>query len=192
MNDAHLELLASDDWRTMLRDLILPFAFDTMPAGDLGTRVLEVGPGPGLTTDLLSQELDHVTAVELDPGLANALSGRYDGSDRVTVVEADATSMPFPDDHFTGAVSFTMLHHVPEPAMQDRLFAEVGRVLRPGGWFVCSDSVESDDLAALHVDDVYNPIDPATLEARLRAAGFDTADLRTNEFAFAFRAQRST
>jgi predicted methyltransferase len=83
-----------------------------------------------------------------------------------------------------------MLHHVPTAELQDRLFAEVARVLRPGGTFVASDSVASDDLAALHTDDVYNPVDPRTVEARMLAAGFASATVRFNEFGWAAHAVR--
>lgn len=191
MNDAHLELLASEDWRAMLRDLILPFAFGAMPVTDLGSNVLEIGPGPGLTTDLLVEDVERLTAVELDPGLARALADRYEGSGRVVVVEGDATAMTFADGEFTGAVSFTMLHHVPDAAKQDLLFAEVCRVLQSGAPFVCSDSVASDDLEALHVGDVYNPVDPTNVEARLLFAGFTSVEVRANDFAFAARAVRA-
>ena len=108
----------------------------------------------------------------------------------VEVVNADATEMPFEDGRFSGAVSFTMLHHVPTPELQDRLFAEVARVVRPGGTFVASDSVASDELAAFHHDDVYNPVDPSTVEARLVEAGFASADVRWNEFGWAAHATR--
>ncbi len=43
--------------------------------------------------------------------------------------------MPFPADSFSGAVCFTMLHQVPSPALQDKLLAEVHRVLKPGAVF---------------------------------------------------------
>lgn len=188
MNQAHLEMLASDDWRTLLRELAFPFAFEGMVVGDLGEDVLEVGPGPGLTTELLTAELPSLTAIEVDPSLAHALTGRL-GGDGVTVVEGDATAMPFEDARFSGAVSFTMLHHVPSVEAQDRLFAEVRRVLRPGAVFVANDSVASADLEALHDDDVYNPVDPATLEDRLTAAGFARIQVRTNPFAWAVQAR---
>jgi hypothetical protein len=63
-------------------------------------------------------------------------------------------------------------------------------VLRPGAVFVASDSVASDDLAALHVDDVYNPVDPGGVESRLVAAGFRVVDVRSNAFGWAAHATR--
>ena len=109
MNREHLELLASDTWRDVLRDLIFPYALGDV---ELGADVLEVGPGPGTTTDLLRGRLARLTAVEIDAGLAAALAERLAGTN-VEVVQADATAMPFPDGRFSSAVSFTMLHHVP-------------------------------------------------------------------------------
>jgi len=186
VNEEHLELCASEGWRDALRDLIIPYA---LADARLGDDVLEVGPGPGLTTDLLRAELAHLTAVELDAGLAAALTARMAGTN-VDVVRADATALPFDDGRFTGAVSFTMLHHVPTAAGQDRLFAEVARVLCPGAVFVASDSVASEELEALHDDDVYNPVDPGTVGARLTAAGFGTVEVRSNAFGWAATATR--
>lgn len=170
----------------MLRDFVLPFA---LADARLGDDVLEVGPGPGMTTDLLRGQLQRLTAVELDEGLADALRMRLAGTN-VEVVRADATAMPFEDARFTGAVSFTMLHHVPTAALQDRLMAGVARVLRAGGVFVASDSVASGELAAFHDGDVYNPVDPATVRARLLDAGFATVEVRSNGFGWAAHAVR--
>jgi hypothetical protein len=75
-----------------------------------------------------------------------------------------------------------MLHHVPSIELQDRLFAEVARVLRPAAPLVASDSLGSEELKAHHEDDTYNPVDPATLPGRLAAAGFAEVSVRTNEF----------
>jgi SAM-dependent methyltransferase len=186
MNSEHLELCASDEWRDALRDYVIPFAIADAKLGD---DVLEVGSGPGRTTDLLRVELPRLTCVELDDQLAAALAERTAGTN-VEVVNADATDMPFEDGRFSGAVSFTMLHHVPTAALQDQLFAEVARVLRAGATFVASDSMASDELAAFHHDDVYNPVDPSTVEARLLAAGFSAADVRSNEFGWAAHATR--
>lgn len=186
MNADHLELCASEGWRDALADLILPYA---LADARLGDDVLEVGPGPGLTTDLLRAGVPHLTAVERDGGLAAALAERLSGTN-VEVVHADATAMPFDAEGFSGAVSFTMLHHVPTAEDQDRLFAEVARVLEPGATLVASDSVASDELAALHHGDVYNPVEPDTLEGRLGAAGFQAVEVRSNQFGWAAHATR--
>ena len=83
-----------------------------------------------------------------------------------------------------------MLHHVPTAALQDRMFAEICRVVRPGGMLVASDTRASPDLAAFHEGDIYNPVDPDTTEARLAAVGFVDIDVLANPFAWAARARR--
>jgi predicted methyltransferase len=79
---------------------------------------------------------------------------------------------------------------VPTAELQDQLFAEVARVLRAGGTFVASDSVASAELAEFHHDDVYNPVDPDTVEARLVGAGFREVVVRSNPFGWAATALR--
>jgi SAM-dependent methyltransferase len=167
MNEIHLQLLASPEWGAYVEEELLPWALGR----DLGDDVLEVGPGPGLTTDVLSRHVKQLTAVEVDAALAGALAARMQGSN-VTVVCADATETSFDADRFSAATCFTMLHHMPTPAHQDRLFGELARVLRPGGIFVGTDSIDTPDLRSLHVGDTFTPVDPETLPARLGAAGF--------------------
>jgi SAM-dependent methyltransferase len=66
-----------------------------------------------------------------------------------------------------------MLHHVPTPALQNKIFSEAFRALRPGGVLIGSDSLPSNDLHHFHVADTYNPVDPASLLTRLQTIGFD-------------------
>ena len=148
----------------------------------LGDNVLEVGPGYGATTDVLSQSAPRLTSVEIDDELAAMLTDRFADVPSVQIVRGDATSLPYADDSFSGAACFTMLHHVPTAELQDRLFAEVARVLRPGAALVASDSLGSDELKAHHDGDTYNPVDPATLPDRLAAAGFVDVNVRVNDF----------
>jgi SAM-dependent methyltransferase len=65
-----------------------------------------------------------------------------------------------------------MLHHVPTAALQNAILAEAFRVLRPGGFFIGSDSLASDDLHQFHAGDTYNPVEPAALLTRLQTIGF--------------------
>jgi ubiquinone/menaquinone biosynthesis C-methylase UbiE len=178
MNKAH-EMCGSDEWRKAMREVILPWALNDT---DLGDDVLEVGPGYGATTDVLSQRVPRLTSVEIDDELAAMLTDRFADVPSVEIVNGDATSLPYADNRFSGAACFTMLHHVPTIALQDRLFAEVARVLRPGAPLVASDSLGSEELKAHHEDDTYNPVDPDTLPDRLAAAGFADVNVRINDF----------
>jgi len=156
---------------------------------DLGDAVLEVGPGPGLTTDVLRQRTLRLTSIEIDVQLARALQQRM-ARTNVTVIEGDATAMPFDDASFSGAVSCTMLHHVPSPELQDRLLREVFRVLRPGGVFAGSDSTPSLLFRLAHLLDTMVLVEPALFACRLESAGFVDVSVRTADGAFRFRGRR--
>jgi SAM-dependent methyltransferase len=184
----HLDFLASPEWAEMLENELLPWV---LAHAQLGDDVLEVGPGPGLTTDILRRHAPQVTAVELDGQLASALAARLEGTN-VEVVHGDATDTGLPAGRFSAAACFSMLHHVPSAAVQDRLFAETARVLRPGGVLVGTDSRDLDFIRDFHVDDVFVPVDPATFPARLEAAGLTDVILEETEFEVRFRAVRPT
>jgi ubiquinone/menaquinone biosynthesis C-methylase UbiE len=98
--------------------------------------------------------------------------------------------MRFRDGEFDSAVCFTMLHHVPSRALQDRLLTEVARVLRPGGIFAGRDSCYSRRFHLLHIFDTMVVVDPATFADRLRAAGFEQAQVDVEPHAFRFRARK--
>jgi ubiquinone/menaquinone biosynthesis C-methylase UbiE len=185
MNRLHQWLCRSDRWRATIQHRV-PWVLGST---DLGSNVLELGPGPGLTTDLLRISVSHLTALEIDPKLASTLTARLRGSN-VEVVEGNATRMPFPDSEFSGAVSFTMLHHVPSRDLQDKALREVFRVLRPGGFFVGSDSLQSWTMRIIHIGDTLVPVDPGTFGTRLQAAGFEVVEIQKNAQAFRFQAQR--
>ena len=156
---------------------------------DLGPNVLEIGPGPGLTTDLLRTSVPRLTALEIDPILAGSLSARLKGSN-VRIIEGDATEMPFGKAQFSGAVSFTMLHHVPSRELQNKVLAEVFRVLKPGGFFVGSDSLQNWFMRIIHIGDTLVPVNPDAFGARLESAGFEVSEVQKNSQAFRFRARR--
>lgn len=171
MNKAHLELCSSPEWARLVEDELLPWVLDGYQLGD---DLLEVGPGPGLTTDILRRKAARVTAVELDLALAGQLASRLAGSN-VGVVAGDVTRLPFPAGRFSSAACLTMLHHIPSAGLQDTALAEMARVLRPGGLIVGSDGLDTPDRRRVHHDDIFVPVDPDALPGRLRAAGFAEA-----------------
>jgi SAM-dependent methyltransferase len=185
VNSLHGLICSSRWWaRTVEREL-LPWALGDLRLGD---DVLEIGPGFGATTAVLAQRCNALTVLELERDYCERLRARLDGS--VDVQQGDATAMPFPDGRFSAVLSFTMLHHIPTPAAQDRLFAEVARVLRPGGVFAGSDSIGTGVVfRMLHVRDTLVRVDAGELPARLAAAGLVEAKVRRGGSSFRFRAR---
>jgi ubiquinone/menaquinone biosynthesis C-methylase UbiE len=173
MNQEHLRLCASAEWSTTVKNEILPWVIGQRA---LGEDVLEVGPGPGLTTDVLRSVVPHLTAVEVDDALASALAQRLAGTN-VEVIHADGANLPFSDGRFSAATCLTMLHHVPSAHLQDQLLHELRRVLRPGGLLVGVDSLSSPEWLALHAGDTCVPVDPSGFAERLARAGFKKVEV---------------
>jgi len=190
VNEDHLIRCSSPQWAAYLAGDLLPWVLDGC---ELGDHLLEVGPGPGLTTDILRRHVARVTAAELDPDLAGKLAARLAGdpdAGHVRVVRADATMLPFGSASFSAVACLTMLHHIPAAAAQDAALAHMRRVLRPGGVVVGSDGLDTPDRRALHQGDIFVPIDPHTLAERLSRAGYTDAkiDVREDRIAFTARA----
>jgi SAM-dependent methyltransferase len=164
MNRQHRKLCASPEWARTVAGR-LPLVLDKT---DLGTDVLEIGPGYGATTKVLAARFPNLTALEVDTDRAAKLATEV----AARIVPGSGAAMPFRDNGFSGVVCFTMLHHVPSSALQDDLFAEAHRVLAPGGVFAGSDSQLSLRFRMLHVGDTMVVVDAATLPDRLARAGF--------------------
>lgn len=130
MNVCHRLCCSSNYWARSVERKLLPWA---LAGVDLGAKTLEIGPGYGANLRVLVDRTPDLTCVEIDEPMAARLRERY-GS-RATVINGDGTHTGLPDADFNSVVCFTMLHHVPTPALQDRLFAEAFRVLNPGGVF---------------------------------------------------------
>lgn len=172
MNAMHRRLCSSAGWAQTVRER-MP---EMLGGLDLGDDVLEVGPGFGATTAaLLDLGVTGLTALEIDEKSADLLRGKF--GDRVRVVTGDGADMPFEDGTFSAVVCFTMLHHVPMKALQDRLFAEARRVLRPGGLIRGADSQANAPFRLLHIGDTMNVVAPDTLPGRLERAGFTRVEV---------------
>jgi SAM-dependent methyltransferase len=185
MNLVHGWLCNSAGWRRKVEEQVLPWALEGV---ELRGEVLEIGPGYGATTDVLQARVGRLTCVEVDARLAERLRRRAPGN--VTVLCQDATRMTLPDAAFDAALCFTMLHHVPSAELQDRLLAEVARVLRPGGIFAGRDSRYSRRFGLLHLFDTMTVVEPRGFPERLRAAGFCEARVDVAPGAFRFRARK--
>jgi SAM-dependent methyltransferase len=186
MNRIHHWYCQSAIWKRRVESELMPWALGgAIPEGP----ALEIGPGPGVTTNYLKTRVASLTALESDPSLAKKLAAQFQNTN-VQVIEDDATSMPFEAGAFQTVFCFTMLHHVPSPSLQDRVLAEALRVLAPGGTFLGTDSRMSLRMKLFHCFDTKVMVDPATLPQRLRRVGFTNEQIELSDGAFRFRATR--
>jgi ubiquinone/menaquinone biosynthesis C-methylase UbiE len=102
--------------------------------------VLELGAGTGLHTYALTQTGARVVASDISSHSLEVLSQRIGGG--VTTQVADMESLPFEDNSFDVVTCAGSLSYG-EPDLVD---AEVRRVLRPGGIFICVDSLNHNPI----------------------------------------------
>ena len=137
----------SAPWVAFTRRVVVPWA---LGGAALGGEVLDIGSGSGCEAAGLLRRHPGVrlTATDADPAMVAAAQRRLGpiGS-RASVVNGDATRLPFRDGRFDAVVSFLMLHHV--IAWEDAL-GEAVRVLRPGGVLVGYDLMRSAPAELLH------------------------------------------
>jgi ubiquinone/menaquinone biosynthesis C-methylase UbiE len=187
MNRIHNLLCSSGWWARRAEHELVPWGLKGV---NLGHDVLEIGPGFGATTRVLAPRLDHLSVLELDPAYCERLRAEL-GNGTVTVTQGDATALPYADDRFSAVLCFTMLHHIPTVAQQDQAFAEIARVLRPGGTFAGTDSIGSGWMfKAIHIGDTLNLVDPDSLPARLERAGLVVSEVKAGGQSFRWRATR--
>jgi ubiquinone/menaquinone biosynthesis C-methylase UbiE len=168
MNKFENWFCGSSIWRFVTERKLLPWILSGYALGD---HVLEVGAGPGATTDALMRRTGRVTSLEYDPSYAARLAERHRDS-QVAVVQGDAAELPFPDHAFSSVVAVLVLHHLKSPEQQNAAFQEFHRVLRPGGMFFAFEIRDGWLQRAGHIHSTFVPVSPASAFARLTIAGF--------------------
>lgn len=96
---------------------------DELLPAEAPRRILEVGVGEGEIYERLRTRYPdaEIAAIDLpDDGLAHEWRRR-----QIPAMFADATSLPFPDDHFDLVLAIEVLEHVPRPT---RALDEIARV----------------------------------------------------------------
>jgi demethylmenaquinone methyltransferase/2-methoxy-6-polyprenyl-1,4-benzoquinol methylase/phosphoethanolamine N-methyltransferase len=106
-----------------------------------GEKVLDVGCGTGALTFALAPRVGEgeVHGIDASPEMIEVAKEKVakDGFDidfQVALIEA----IPFPDASFDLVTSSLMLHHLPDE-LKRKGFAEIRRVLKPGGRFLAMD-----------------------------------------------------
>jgi ubiquinone/menaquinone biosynthesis C-methylase UbiE len=175
-------------WRFVTERKLLPWIVSGYPLGD---HVLEVGAGPGATTEELLRRAGRVTSLEYDPGFVARLAEKHkEKGSSVTVVQGDAAALPFPDHAFSSVVAVLVLHHLRSREQQDRAFQEFHRVLRPGGMFFALEIRDGWLHRVGHYKSTFVPVAPASTFGRLTLAGFSRIAVDIQRSAFRIAALR--
>ena len=164
-----------------------------------GTRVLDVACGTGIVTRAAAEQVGptgSVTGIDVAPDMIAVARTVPAGGAPITWQEADAASLPLPDEFYdVGLCQMGLMF------MEDRAGAlrELHRVLRPGGRVVINTPVRIQPLfevmeqaIADHLDPglgafvtaVFSMHDPSLLAELLREAGF--GDVTSKEYTAIF------
>ncbi len=165
MNTLEPCLCSSSLWRYLTGRQLLPWVMSGVLLGDL---VLEIGAGYGASTPHLRKCVSRVTSLEYDAGMIRKLN-----SAAAEVLRGDATRLPFASETFSCAIAILVVHHLQSRELQDRMFAEVFRVLRPAGVFLAFEIQNTWINRAAHFRSTFTPITPGSAFVRLNAVGFD-------------------
>jgi SAM-dependent methyltransferase len=160
--------------------------------GDLrGTRVLDVGCGTGaLAVTLAEQYACKVWGVDSSQAMLDVARAKISGG--VGLKLASAEDLPFKDGWFERAVATLAVHLWDRP----KAFAEIHRVLAPGGRFALA-SFDPSHFTSYYLNAYFPSIleidtarfaPPNVLDDELHAAGFD--DVRTASLAHEFTISR--
>ena len=162
MNPGHAKLA---DWGMAFLPEISPEA------------IVDLGCGAGRNAGELLKKYDraHVTAIDYSPlSVENAAAynrGMIEAG-RCTVQQGDVSDLKLPEGSFDLATAFETVYFW--PGLED-CFAQVAKVIRPGGCFlICNESDGTDAMAKKYekIIDGMRCYTAEEIEAALKAAGF--------------------
>jgi 2-polyprenyl-3-methyl-5-hydroxy-6-metoxy-1,4-benzoquinol methylase len=153
-----------------------------------GKTVLDIGCGAGgITLHLVdSHGAAHATGFDVEEPVIHVARRRAEErglSDRATFVQAPPGRLPFSDASFDVVFSKDALLHVPD---KDALFAEIFRVLAPGGvfaasnWMIGHDREPSPDMKAYIAAEglSFSMASPERYRTAMLRAGFEDVSVR--------------
>lgn len=172
-------------------DLALGCGLPTQYAGiKAGDHVLDLGSGAGndcFVARKIVGETGHVTGIDFtDEMLTKAKANlKKSGFENIDFVKGDIEEMPLEDNTFDVVISNCVLNLVPD---KQKAFAEIFRVLKPGGHFCISDVVSSGNLpqrlrqaAELYAGCVSGAIRKEEYLALIEKQGFYAIEIKTEK-----------
>lgn len=106
-----------------------------------GDKILEVGFGTGLAFPNLHETYKEIHGIDLTADIEAVQSVFASLNISLFLEKGDVQNMPYPDNTFDTVLMVSILEHL-KPLELEHAFAEVKRVLKPGGQMVYGTPVE--------------------------------------------------
>ncbi|MFE9582926.1 class I SAM-dependent methyltransferase [Nocardia sp. NPDC006044] len=195
--------LVADGYAEFAPALMQPFSDRALEFASLtpSSQVIDVAAGTGLLSLLAAPQVAQVQAIDFSGPMIERLIAAA-GAAGLTNIEArvgDGQSLPFGDDRFDAGFSMFGLMFFPE---RSRGFAELFRVLRPGGTAVVSSwapvaesplmrlmfgAFRAADPSIQEPQPNYLSLEnPEVFQTEMRRAGFEAVSIQRHTIALAF------
>jgi len=96
-------------------------------------KVLEIGCGTGTTALKLSQDVNHITAIDYSIEMIEIAKGKEQQVENVDFIQSDLTTDQFANNSFDAILAFNLIHLLQDPE-QD--IQRLSKLLKPGGIFI--------------------------------------------------------
>jgi ubiquinone/menaquinone biosynthesis C-methylase UbiE len=155
------------------RDLLTRFAAATAGRG----RVCDMGCGPGQIARFLREAGADVFGLDLSAGMIEQARRLNPGMEFVT---GNMLALDLADSSLAGIAAFYAIVNLP-PEIRPLAFREMARVLQPGGLLLLTFHIGGDvvttELLGRPITMGFYVLDRSTIEAELRATGFEIVEV---------------
>ncbi|HEX6249903.1 MAG TPA: class I SAM-dependent methyltransferase [Gemmatimonadaceae bacterium] len=166
---ARMRALESDGWwNAAMRDVAARL-LGLSAIGATGT-MLDVGCGSGQTMGWFRSLYPEWEAAGVDVSPEAVAAARQTGA---AVSIASALALPFADGSVDLVLTLDVFQHLPLRGGDLAALAEIQRVLRPGGLLLLRTNAQATPRVADDAAASFHKYEPAELDAKLRATGFE-------------------
>ncbi|MBI5031221.1 MAG: class I SAM-dependent methyltransferase [Chloroflexi bacterium] len=156
-----------------------------------GDKVLEIGCGTGSLTIAAKKQAGvqgEVCGIDPLPEMLNVARRKAERAGlEITFESGSLQEIPFPDHQFDVVMISFMIFHVPSADIQRRGFAEIARVLKPGGQLLILDRSTEEQAGRSWIEKLFlnfSQPDMRTLLPMLQDAGFVDATVEQTQYKF--------